>query len=69
MYDWVELFRIDELIDLKTAAVAGENGNLHAWLNVAGARHDSANRDQLADVLGPHFSHLHYLFLAEFAWH
>ena len=69
MYDWVELFRIDELIDLETACVTGEHSHLHAWLNVTGARHDSTNCDQLTDVLGPYVSHLYDLLLAEFAWH
>lgn len=45
LHDWVELLLVNELINLKSAAVTGVDGHLHTWLHVTGARHDSPNGD------------------------
>ena len=65
LHDRIEFFGVNELIDLKATAIARKDSHLHAGFDITGACYDSTNRDQVADILGFHISHLHDRFLAE----
>ena len=63
----IELFGVDNLIHFEAACLTSVNSDLHAWLNIAGTSDDTANCNQLTDVLSLDLSHLHDVLLAVFA--
>lgn len=69
LHDWVELFRVHDLIDFISTQLAGRSGHLDARLHVTRARYDAAHCNQRADLLGSHFAQLCDVLLARFANH
>ena len=63
LHNGIELLGVDKLVDLKAASIASIDGHLHAWLDVTCTRHNASHCHQLANVLGLHISHLHYMLL------
>ena len=66
---WVELFWVNELINLETTAVAGVNCDLHARSNVAGSCNDSFQCNKLSNILGANVAHWNNVLFWEFTWH
>ena len=69
LHDWVELLRVDELINLIAAAVTSVNSDLHARLDIACTGHNASDLNELANILCLHISHLHHVLSAKLAWH
>lgn len=43
LYNWVEFFLVDKLINFETTTVAGVDSNLHAGFDIAGSGHNTSH--------------------------
>lgn len=67
--DGCELLGGDDIVDFKSAKIAGTDGNLDARLDIARSSDDAPDGDKRTDLLGSDFPELGDVLLSELSWH